>query len=130
MTVSQLLALLLTVLLPLGGLIAPPTAVAAAATNAEDNQHYLCEGDLLMAEVQRGAVDARDIPNSANGTVPGSFIVLQWRGVSLQLPRTNNAGTPSYSDGRWWWQANDPDHPDFAQRRGQWEDYSCEPARP
>jgi hypothetical protein len=96
MTVSQLLALLLTVLLPLGGLIAPPPAVAAAATDAEDSQHYLCEGDLLMAEVQRGAVDARDIPNSANGTVP----------------------------------ANDPDHPDFAQRRGQWEDYSCEPARP
>jgi hypothetical protein len=48
--------------------------------------------------------------------------------VSLQLPRTNNSGTPSYSDGRWWWQASDADHPEFAQRRGDWERYSCERA--
>jgi hypothetical protein len=52
--------------------------------------------------------------------------VLHWRKLSLQLPRTNNAGVPSYSDGRWWWQALDPDHPDFAQLRGNVERYSCE----
>ena len=50
------------------------------------------------------------------------------RGVSLQLPRTNNAGTPSYTDGRWWWQALDPDRPEFSQRRGEVEHYSCERA--
>lgn len=60
--------------------------------------------------------------------MPGAFIVLQWRGVSLQLPRTNNAGVPSYTDGRWWWQVIDPDHPDFAQRRGAIETYACERA--
>jgi hypothetical protein len=80
----------------------------------------------LVAEVHAGAVDAPGIPNSTGGTVPGAFIVLQWRGVTLQLPRTNNAGSPSYTDGRWWWQALDPQHPDFAQRRGDWEAYRCD----
>ncbi len=55
-------------------------------------------------------------------------MVLQWRGVSLQLPRTNNAGPPSYTDGRWWWSPVDPDRPEFLQRRGAVENYGCEPA--
>jgi hypothetical protein len=116
--VSRLLALLLALLMPALTLIAAPAAQAA--------ERYLCAGDPLLAELHSGAVDADDIPNSNGGTLPGGFIVLQWRGVSLQLPRTNNAGTPSYSDGRWWWQAADPAHPDFAQRRGVWETYACE----
>ena len=98
---TQLLALLLALLLPLAGLIAAPGPAAADPMTA---QRYLCDGEPLLAEVHNGAVDAPGIPNSAGGTVPGAFLVLQWRGVSLQLPRTNNAGTPSYSDGRWWWQ--------------------------
>ena len=89
---------------------------------------YVCDGDALSATIDRGAVDAIGIPNSVDGTVPGSFVVLEWRDLHLQLPRTNNAGTPSYSDGRWWWQALDPDHPEFAQRRGDWKHYSCERA--
>jgi hypothetical protein len=119
--VTPLLSLLLALLLPLIGWLS--TAAPAAAATAE---HYRCGGDPLVAEVHAGAVDAPGIPNSTGGTVPGAFIVLQWRGVSLQLPRTNNAGTPSYSDGRWWWQARDPQHPDFAQRRGDWEAYHCD----
>jgi len=121
--VTPLLALALALLLPLWGLLHPPRVLAAADPPP---QHYLCEGDPLLAEVHTGAVDALGIPNAAAGTVPGAFIVLRWRGVSLQLPRTNNAGTPSYSDGRWWWQALDPQHPDFAQRRGDWEAYRCD----
>ncbi|MCP9774028.1 hypothetical protein KBY58_09560 [Cyanobium sp. HWJ4-Hawea] len=115
-----LLALLLPLVVPLVSLIAAPTALAAAPTQ------YLCEGEALTAEEHMGAVDATGIPNSNAGTVPGAFIVLQWRELSLQLPRTNNAGIPSYSDGRWWWQAIDPNHPDFSQRRGEWENFSCE----
>jgi hypothetical protein len=126
-SLSWFLALVITTLLPLWWLI-HPAATSAAMANAQDPPpaHYLCEGEPLIAEVHIGAVDAPGIPNTAAGTVPGAFIVLQWRGVSLQLPRTNNAGIPSYSDGRWWWQALDHDHPDFAQRRGDWENYSCE----
>ncbi|NDF62525.1 MAG: hypothetical protein EB136_06300 [Synechococcaceae bacterium WBB_3_034] len=120
---TPLLSLLLALLLPLIGWLS--TAAPAAAATAE---HYRCGGDPLVAEVHAGAVDAPGIPNAAAGTVPGDFIVLRWRGVSLQLPRTNNAGTPSYSDGRWWWQALDPQHPDFAQRRGDWEAYRCDPS--
>lgn len=65
------------------------------------------------------------IPNMADGTVPGDVVLLQWRGLTLQLPRTNNAGAPSYTDGRWWWQVEDPEHPDFRQRRGAIVSYSC-----
>jgi hypothetical protein len=116
----KLLAPLLALLISLLPLLNPARAEAA--------EQYLCAGDPLSAEVYAGAVDAPGIPNSSGGTVPGAFIVLQWRGVSLQLPRTNNAGVPSYTDGRWWWQAIDPDYPDFAQRRGAIETYACERA--
>lgn len=122
---TQLLAVALALLLPLWGLIHPTGALAAVDPVPAS---FVCEGDPLLAEVHGGAVDAPGIPNAAAGTVPGAFIVLRWRGVSLQLPRTNNAGSPSYSDGRWWWQALDPQHPDFAQRRGDWEAYRCDTA--
>ena len=79
---------------------------------------YVCDGDGLIATIDRGAVDAIGIPNSIDGTVPGSFVVLQWRDLKLQLPRTNNAGAPSFSDGKWWWELGDPDHPGFKLRQG------------
>jgi hypothetical protein len=114
--VTRLLSLVLVLLL----LLSAPAAWAAEVT-----QRYLCDGDALVAMPHNGAVDASEIPNSEGGTVPGAFIVLQWRGLSLQLPRTNNAGIPSYTDGRWWWQAVDPDRPDFREHRGSFKTYAC-----
>ena len=108
----------------------PPTWAAAAASDggAAEIQRFVCAGEPLQASVYRGAVDAPAIPNSNGGTVPGGFIVLAWRGVQLQLPRTNNAGVPSYTDGRWWWQATDPAQPTFAERRGGVTPCPCERA--
>ena len=91
-------------------LVAPSWRVQASS--------YVCDGDALIATIDRGAVDAIGIPNSVDGTVPGSFVVLEWRDLHLQLPRTNNAGAPSFSDGKWWWDLNDPDHPGFKLRQG------------
>ena len=93
---------------------------------------WICDGDQLTAEpIQLGrdafGSMAQPIPNIADGTVPGDVILLKWRGVTLQLPRTNNAGAPSYTDGRWWWQVEDPEHPDFRQRRGGIVTYACSP---
>ena len=93
---------------------------------------WICDGDLLTAEpIQLGrdafGATAEPIPNSADGTVPGDVILLSWRGVTLQLPRTNNAGAPSYTDGRWWWQVEDPEQPDFRQRKGGIVSYACSP---
>lgn len=93
---------------------------------------WICDGDRMTAEpIQLGrdaiGATAQPIPNSSQGTVPGDVILLRWRGVTLQLPRTNNAGAPSYTDGRWWWQVEDPDHPDFRQRRGTVVAYDCSP---
>ena len=93
---------------------------------------WICDGDRLTAEPIQLGRDAfgpmdQPIPNIADGTVPGDVILLSWRGVTLQLPRTNNAGAPSYTDGRWWWQVEDPEHPDFRQRRGAIVSYACSP---
>ena len=113
---TGLLSLVLVLLL----LLVAPASWAAAVP-----ERYLCDGDGLEAMLHNGAVDASEIPNSEAGTVPGAFIVLQWRGLSLQLPRTNNAGIPSYTDGRWWWQAEDPDRPNFREYRGSVKTYAC-----
>ncbi|WP_255023946.1 hypothetical protein [Cyanobium sp. T1G-Tous] len=121
-TERKLLRELVAIALSLLMLLTAPSAHASTTTA----QHFLCEGDSLEAIAFNGAVDAVGIPNSNADTVPGAFMVLRWRELSLQLPRTNNAGIPSYSDGRWWWQALDPDHPQFAQLRGNAEHYSCE----
>ena len=84
-------------------MLLPLGALIAVPEEAWALERYLCNGEPLQAEVHAGAVDAPGIPNSA--------------------------GSPSYSDGRWWWQAADPAHPAFAQRtggRGDLERYTCE----
>ena len=63
------------------------TAPGADASSSA-GQQFLCEGDPLEALAFKGAVDAADIPNSNANSVPGAFVVLRWRNVSLQLPRT------------------------------------------
>ena len=59
---------------------------------------WICDGDRLSVEITRGAVDltglAEGIPNTLEGTLPGDGVLLRWRDVELQLPRTNNAGAP------------------------------------
>lgn len=91
---------------------------------------WCCDGDLLSIERIHGDVDVQGLkaalPNSSHGTIPGDGILLRWRGMTLQLPRTNNAGFPSYSDGRWWWRAEHPEQPEFKQRRGGVTNYNCE----
>ena len=102
----------------------------AGATTAMAS--WQCEGDLLTVERISGAVDPRglvqEMPNQLEGTLPGDGILLRWRALTLQLPRTNNAGTPSYTDGRWWWREEDSQHPEFFERRGEIKRYDCDPA--
>jgi hypothetical protein len=91
---------------------------------------WICDGDRLSVEITRGAVDVtglmEDIPNSAEGTLPGDGVLVRWRDMTLQLPRTNNAGSPSYTDGRWWWRVADASSPEFFERRGSVIRYQCE----
>jgi hypothetical protein len=114
---AALLALFTALLLAL-----TPLAAEAAGEPAR----YRCAGDPLVAMYDNGAVDAAAIPNRSGGTVPGAVVVLQWRDQTLQLPRTNNAGAPSYTDGRWWWSPADPDQPEFKQRQGAITSYACQ----
>lgn len=113
---GRLLALVLLLCLALG----------SPATAAANTVPYRCDGDPLLATSDNGAVDAPGIPNTAAGTVPGATVLLEWRDLRLQLPRTNNAGPPSYTDGIWWWSLEDPAQPRFLHRRGAIESFSCQ----
>lgn len=113
---SALLSLILVLLVSLW-----PGSVAA---------DWSCGGDPLSVETVAGAVDTTGlpggIPNTSAGTLPGDGVLIRWRGLTLQLPRTNNAGAPSYTDGRWWWRVEDPLRPEFLQRRGSIVTYDCQ----
>ncbi|MEB3322970.1 MAG: hypothetical protein VKI81_09125 [Synechococcaceae cyanobacterium] len=127
---SPALALLLSlfiVLVPVL-LIADP----AHADRTDQPRTYRCDGESLIATLHHGAVDDPSIPNASRGTLPGAFVQLQWRDVNLQLPRTNNAGAPSFTDGKWWWSLEDGEHPRFRLRRGlgDGQDFACEPVDP
>lgn len=92
---------------------------------------YRCDGDLLLVQYEAGAVDDPAIPNSLAGTLPGAFVLIDWRDQHLQLPRTNiSSAAPSYSDGRWWWRPLSVEQPEFRQRRGSLISYTCEPSTP
>jgi hypothetical protein len=106
-------------------------ALPAWADAGPSPEAYLCDGEPLTALLVKGPMDEPAIPDPSTGPVPiGGNVVLAWRGMSLQLPRTNNAGPASFSDGKWWWSLEDPAHPRFRLRRplGDIQDFSCEPA--
>lgn len=130
--VQQLLSLLLVLLimpLPTAALNEPSLMPSDMAM-----QVWECDGDPLSVRTTPGAVDLRglttEVPNIEAGTAPGDGVLITWRGETLQLPRTNNAGTPSYTDGRWWWRAEDPATPEWKERRGSIISYACRPLDP
>jgi len=112
----------------------PLTAQAAGSLPPDPPAElFRCDGSPLSATLHGGAVDDPAIPNRSGGTLPGAFMQLRWqRGdelIALQLPRTNNAGAPSFSDGKWWWSLEDPVHPRFRLRSGAGDiaDFACDP---
>lgn len=125
--ILKLLQSLMLVAMLLGS---PLSASAATPTTST----WICDGEPLTLIPTAGSVDINGLPDSVPnieaGTVPGDGVLISWRGKALQLPRTNNAGSPSYTDGRWWWRAADPDHPEWKQRRGGIITYTCTPAQP
>jgi len=116
-------------LLSLAILLAPFSLPAAWALNTPPAQSYRCDGEPLTALLVRGAMDEATIPDPSGASVPiGGYVVLQWQGISLQLPRTNNAGPASFTDGKWWWSLEDQDHPRFRLRSGLGaiQDFACD----
>ncbi|MFQ6539206.1 MULTISPECIES: hypothetical protein [Aphanothece] len=121
-----LLPVLVGWLIAILALVSGP-AVAPAWSAAAAESRYRCDGDVLVARMENGAVDAIGIPNTLAGTLPGAYVVIDWRGEHLQLPRSNQAGAPRYSDGRWWWSLEDPLRPDFRQLRASETRFHCVP---
>ena len=105
-------------------------ATPALADTMPMATNYACDGEPLAALLVKGAMDEAAIPDPSNGPVPiGAVVTLEWRGMTLQLPRTNNAGPASFTDGKWWWSLEDPLHPRFRLRRSQGDvqDFACGP---
>ena len=108
------------------GLVGPAPAVAASTPLPE---RYICGGDPLLAQLYKGPLDEPAIPDPSTSPVPiGGGVLLSWRDLNLQLPRTNNAGPASFSDGKWWWSLEDLAHPRFLLRQplGTIEAFGCE----
>ena len=127
---AALLCLLLGVML-IG--VSAVEAMPQAAPAPQPAAAYRCDGDPLTAELVRGAVDDPAIPDPSEAPVPvGGSVLLRWRGWSLQLPRANNAGPASFTDGRWWWSLEDPAHPRFRLRQplGEAREFACDATTP
>ena len=102
---------------------------AAWALNTPTPESYRCDGEPLTALLMPGAMDEATLPDPSTAPVPiGGYVVLKWHDLSLQLPRTNNAGPASFTDGGWWWSLEDQDHPRFRLRRGlgNIQDFACD----
>ena len=106
----------------MGALLSLILSMLVCLLTAPAAAYWSCDVDQLRVETVAGAVDPTGLPggisNTSAGTLPGDGVLIRWRGLTLQLPRTNNAGPPSYTDGRWWWRVEDPLRPEFLQRRG------------
>ena len=110
-------------------LLAPLSMPTAWALSTPPAQTYRCDGEPLTAQLFRGAMDEATLADPSSAPVPiGGYVVLQWQDLSLQLPRTNNAGAASFTDGRWWWSLEDQDHPRFRLRQGlgNVQDFACD----
>lgn len=93
---------------------------------ALSTEHYICDGEPLEATYDSGPVDAISLPNTIDGTVPGSVVVLRWRDLTLQLPRTNVAISPIYSDGKWTWSLESGvEQPRFLLNQGATVRFAC-----
>jgi hypothetical protein len=110
---------------------ATPHPAATSLARQPPTRRYRCDGEPLTAQLIAGPMDDPSLPDPSSGPVPiGGFVVLRWRDLSLQLPRTNNAGPASFTDGKWWWSLEDPAHPRFRLRQGlgQVQDFACSAA--
>ncbi|WP_126147618.1 hypothetical protein [Synechococcus elongatus] len=116
--IERLAAIAIALVLWLG---LQPTALAARTEVT-----YSCVQEPLVALYDNGPVDDPRVNNQLTGTLPGAFVVLRWRNLNLQLPRTNIAGAPTYSDNKWFWGLTDPEHPTFFLKVGDRQDFACD----
>ncbi|MFM7265402.1 MAG: hypothetical protein ACKOZW_07390 [Cyanobium sp.] len=107
-----------------------PLAPLSAAAPDLAMRSYRCAGEPLVVTLLPGPVDAVGIPNTLAGTLPGASLLLRWQGVQRPLPRTNNAGAPSYSDGQWFWQEDGAEQARLLLRlaSGDRQEIRCEAA--
>ncbi len=96
---------------------------------------FICESEPLNVTIYNNLNGDYQIAHDLENIDAGAFALIKWKGLSIMIPRTFNAGEISFSDRKWWWSYQDRenpldiDHPRFRHllQRGQIEDYSCFP---
>ena len=95
---------------------------------------FNCDGDKLTAVIRNNLNGDFAITNDLENIDKGSFIVLNWREISLMLPVSFKVGDISFTDKKWLWSYQDNeyglrmDNPRFANLlpNGEIEEFSCE----
>ena len=99
---------------------------------------FNCDGDRLTAVIRNNLNGDFAITNDLENIDKGSFIVLDWRNISLMLPVSFKVGDISFTDKKWFWSYKDEknglrmNEPRFAQLlpNGEIQEYSCQAIEP
>ena len=95
---------------------------------APESSLFTCDGELLETTIYNNQNGIFTIVAPLQEIDAGGFVVLHWKELSLMLPRTFNTGETSFTDGKWWWSYEDPEHPQLRlrKRRGDIKDFKCD----
>ncbi len=99
----------------------PPKIYAPVESSFE------CDGKSLEATIYNNQNGDFAIVNPNELIDAGGFVVLNWNGKELMLPRSFNANEASFTDGKWWWGYAEPNPPLLRHResKGEIKDFSC-----
>ena len=99
-----------------------PSALAPESTS------FTCDGSLVEATIYNNENGAYSRVKAYEELDAGAFIVIKLVNSKLMLPRTFNVGETSFTDGKWWWNYEDHQHPTFRGLTplGEIQEFNCE----
>ena len=92
-----------------------------------------CDGQMLNAMIRNNLNGDFSLVTDLEKVDQGAFVVLDWKGISLMLPKSFQKGEISFTDGKWLWSYQDnarglhEQNPRFAQRtpKGEIVEHQC-----
>ncbi|KGG33938.1 hypothetical protein EV10_0377 [Prochlorococcus marinus str. SS51] len=97
------------------------------------SESFYCDGDPLTVVIRNNLNGDFELVTDLEKLDQGSFIVLDWKDVSLMLPISFQKNEISFTDKKWLWSYQDnerglhQDSPRFAQRlpSGEVVEHEC-----
>tara|TARA_Y100001968_G_C19435738_1_gene759529 strand:- start:2177 stop:2530 length:354 start_codon:yes stop_codon:yes gene_type:complete len=96
-------------------------------------EKYNCDNDILYATIRNNLNGDFALVNDLEEIDKGSFVVLDWKELSLMLPVSFKAGDISFTDKKWLWSYRDNENglhintPKFSEllQNGKVIEHSC-----